>query len=110
VLKNNTQLRSTDMRVEREEWSLEDNPSKESQTFNVDVAKAFELQHTDPASYKLHSVWSGVPDWTPSRVEETHAGKLLTIHRAPFEVLTLSAIPRDSPSFVYTTPTTPASA
>jgi hypothetical protein len=59
VLKNNTQLRSTDMRVEREEWSLEDNPSKESQTFNVDVAKAFELQHTDPAPPATNSTASG---------------------------------------------------
>jgi hypothetical protein len=69
------------------------NPSTTAQTFNVDVTKVFELQHADPASYKLHSVWSGAPDWNPSRVQEAHAGKILTIHLAPFEVLTLSAIP-----------------
>jgi hypothetical protein len=69
------------------------NPSKQAQTFDVDVANAFELRHTDPTTYKLHSVWSDAPDWNSSRVEEAHAGKLLTIHLAPFEVLTLSAIP-----------------
>jgi hypothetical protein len=69
------------------------NPSATAQSLNIDIAKVFELQHSDPASYKLHSVWSGVPDWDPSRVQEVHAGKLLTIHLAPFEVLTLSTIP-----------------
>jgi hypothetical protein len=69
------------------------NPSATAQAFDVDLAQAFELQHADPVRYKLHSAWSGAPDWDPSRVEEAHAGKSLTIHLAPFEVLTLNAIP-----------------
>jgi hypothetical protein len=69
------------------------NPSKEAQTFTIDVAKTFELQPTNPANYKLHSVWSDVTAWPASRTEQAHAGQPLTIHLAPFEVLTLSAMP-----------------
>jgi len=69
------------------------NPSKEAQTFAIDLSKAFELQPTNPTTYKLHSVWSDIPDWPASRTEQAHAGQPLTIHLAPFEVLTLRAIP-----------------
>jgi len=69
------------------------NPSKEAQTFAIDVSKAFELQPADPASYKLRSVWTDSPDWPANRTEQVHAGRPLTIHLAPFEVVTLSAIP-----------------
>jgi hypothetical protein len=80
-------------------WSLHQgiltlrNPSKEPQTFNIDVASAFELQHSDPASYKVHSIWTGTKDWPPSHIEELQAGKTFPIHLAPFEVLTLEAAP-----------------
>jgi hypothetical protein len=69
------------------------NPSKEAQTFDLDVVKAFELQPRDAASYKLHSVWGDVSDWPANRTEQAHTGEPISIHLAPFEVLTLSAIP-----------------
>jgi hypothetical protein len=69
------------------------NPSTATQPFTIDVAKLFELQPTDRASYKLHSVWNDSEGWDRTRVEEAHADKPLTISLAPFEVLTLSAIP-----------------
>jgi hypothetical protein len=69
------------------------NPSKQTQVFAIDVAKDFELQTTDPANYKLSSVWTNAPDWPTNRTEQAHAGQPLTIHLAPFEVLTLSATP-----------------
>ncbi len=69
------------------------NPSKESQTFDVDVTSAFELQQTDPATYKVHSVWSNPKNWAPNQAHEIHAGKTFPIHLAPFEVITLEAIP-----------------
>lgn len=69
------------------------NPSREPQTFDVDVTSAFELQHSDPASYKVHSVWSGTKNWAPNQAREIHAGKTFPIHLAPFEVITLEAIP-----------------
>jgi hypothetical protein len=69
------------------------NPSKEARTFNVDVAKVFELHSTDPTTYKLHSVWSVAPGRGRNRVQDIHAGKLFPIHLAPFEVISLDAIP-----------------
>ena len=69
------------------------NPSKERQVFAIDVSKDFELQSTDPATYTLHSVWTNAPDWPANRTEQAQAGHALTIHLAPFEVLTLSATP-----------------
>ncbi len=69
------------------------NPSNDAQTFNVDAAKIFELQPADPTTYKLRSVWTGAPGWDRNRVQEIHAGKLFSIHLAPFEVITLDAVP-----------------
>jgi len=69
------------------------NPSKEPQTFDIDVAKAFELQPKDATSYKLHGVWSDVSDWPMSRSEQARTSAPVHIHLAPFEVLTLSAVP-----------------
>jgi hypothetical protein len=69
------------------------NPSKETQVFVIDVTKAFELPSTAPTTYNLHSVWNNVPDWPTSRTVQARAGQPLTIHLAPFEVLTLSATP-----------------
>jgi hypothetical protein len=69
------------------------NPSTQSQTFTVDLAQAFELPHSAPSLYKLHSVWSATPAWSSSRIDQAQAGKPLTLHLAPFEVLTLDAIP-----------------
>jgi hypothetical protein len=69
------------------------NPSTEAQTFNVDLAKVFELQHSDPEAYKVHSVWSGTKGWERDRVQKQHAGEIFPVHLAPFEVVTLEAIP-----------------
>jgi hypothetical protein len=70
------------------------NPSKQTRVFTIDVAKDFELRPNDPANYELSSVWTKAPDWPASRTEQAIAGKPLTIHLAPFEVLTLIATPK----------------
>ncbi|MGA7155481.1 MAG: enterotoxin [Acidobacteriaceae bacterium] len=67
------------------------NPSTTAQTFTVDVAKAFQLQPSDPTTYKLQSVWKNTTNWNPTRIEQAQAGQPLTIQLAPFEVLTLDA-------------------
>lgn len=64
-----------------------------AQTFNVDVASVFELQQTDPAAYKVHSVWNGAKGWEQNRVQELHAGKSFPVHLAPFEVIALEILP-----------------
>jgi hypothetical protein len=69
------------------------NPSKQTQVFTIDVAKDFELLPSDPTTYELRSVWTNAPDWPASRTEQARAGQTLTLHLAPFEVLTLSAKP-----------------
>ncbi|MGA8940781.1 MAG: enterotoxin [Acidobacteriaceae bacterium] len=69
------------------------NPSTTAQTFDVDVARVFQLQHSDATSYKLRSVWKDTPGWASDHTQEAHAGEPLTIHLAPFEVLTLDAAP-----------------
>jgi len=69
------------------------NPSKEAQTFNVDVARVFELQPADPATYKAHSAWNGANGWGHNEEREMHTGKIFPIHLAPFEVVTLEAVP-----------------
>jgi hypothetical protein len=69
------------------------NPSKETQVFAVDVAKAFELRPAAPSTYTLSGVWTNAPDWPATRTEQAHAAKPLIIHLAPFEVLTFSATP-----------------
>jgi hypothetical protein len=69
------------------------NPSTTAQTFTLNLAQAFELPPSAPSTYALHSVWSATPNRSSSRVEQAQAGKPLTLHLAPFEVLTLDAIP-----------------
>jgi hypothetical protein len=69
------------------------NPSQEAQSFNVDVARVFELEQADPADFKVHSVWSVVQGWGKNQEREMHTGKTLSIRLAPFEVVTLEAVP-----------------
>jgi hypothetical protein len=69
------------------------NPSKKPQTFNVDVASIFELQPTDPSSYNVHNVWAHTKEGQQEPLQKLHAGQPFPIHLAPFEVITLEAIP-----------------
>jgi hypothetical protein len=65
------------------------NPSKDPQTFNIDVANIFELQQGDPTSYNLRNVWAAAKEGQ----QKLHAGKPTLIHLAPFEVVTFEATP-----------------
>ncbi len=64
------------------------NPAAEEQTFVFDPASAFELPLGAPVRYKLTS-----PKGDKLPTETIEAGKPVTIHLAPFEVLVLEAIP-----------------
>ena len=65
------------------------NPSDKPQDFSLDVDKAFELPPHAVRNYVAHSPWAADknPDIT------LHAGKAETFHLAPFQVLTLDAMP-----------------
>jgi hypothetical protein len=69
------------------------NPSKRPQIFKVDVSKTFELQETDPGIYKLHSVWKGAHGWGKNTARIMRKGQVFPVHLAPFEVVTLEAVP-----------------
>ena len=71
------------------------NPSNSAQEFSVDVAKVFELQQTDPAVYKVHSVWQHDKNSDKEFAPEMRKGQRFLIHLAPFEVITLEAVPTD---------------
>jgi hypothetical protein len=71
------------------------NPSNSPQEFSVDVAKVFELQRTDPATYKVHSVGKDEKNSDQKFASEMRKDKRFLIHLAPFEVLTLEAVPAD---------------
>ena len=69
------------------------NPSKEAQTFNVNMTEAFELRADAPAAYTVRSVWketSGRPDVQEHTMQR---GKSFPVRLAPFEVVTLEAVP-----------------
>ena len=78
-------------------WSLQKgivtlrNPAAETQDFTLDVGQAFELPAGAPTRYKAHSPWKA--DTHESTVELT-AEKPHTFHLAPFQVLTLEAVPQ----------------
>jgi hypothetical protein len=57
------------------------NPSNRPQEFSVDVAKIFSVWHDDKDSIQK-------PLW------EMRKGRRFLIHLAPFEVITLEAIPK----------------
>jgi hypothetical protein len=71
------------------------NPSNSAQEFSVDVAKVFELQQTDPAVYKVHSVWQHDKNSVQKFAPEMRKDQRFLIHLAPFEVITLEAVPTD---------------
>jgi len=66
------------------------NPSDKAQDFSLDVGKAFELPEHAARSWRARSPWAadkGKPGMS------LRAGAVETIHLAPFEVLTLDAVP-----------------
>ena len=67
------------------------NPSSEAQEFSVDIGSAFELPAGAARRYSAHSPWQEdalQPDLS------LEAGLKHTFHMAPFQVLTLEAIPK----------------
>jgi hypothetical protein len=77
-------------------WSAEKgiltlrNPSDKPQNFSLDVRDAFELPPGAPQKFSSRSAWKQDVAQKPLLLE---AGKPLTIHLAPFEVMNLEAIP-----------------
>jgi hypothetical protein len=67
------------------------NPSDHPQDITLDPAQAFELPKAAPRKYKASSPWSA--DATQPAIE-LEAGEPHTFHLAPFQVLTLEAIPQ----------------
>ena len=78
-------------------WSLQKgiltlrNPAAEQQDIIIDAGQAFELPAGAPTRYKAHSPWKSAAG--ESSIELT-AGKPHTFHLAPFQVITLEAIPQ----------------
>jgi hypothetical protein len=71
------------------------NPSNSPQEFSVDVANVFELRPSDPATYKVHSVWKDEKNLSQKFASEMRTDQRCLIHLAPFEVITLEAVPAD---------------
>lgn len=67
------------------------NPSDKTQDINLDIASAFELPSGTPRRYSAHSPWG---DEVSQPATELRAGVPHTFHLAPFQVLTLEALPR----------------
>jgi hypothetical protein len=71
------------------------NPSNGPQEFSIDIAKVFELQPSDPGTYKVRSVWKDKKNRNQKFPTEMRRDQRLPIHLAPFEVVTLEALPAD---------------
>ena len=69
------------------------NPSNSPQEFSMDVAKVFELQPSDPETYKVHNVWKDEKHSDPQFPTEMRKDQRFSIHLAPFEVITIEAVP-----------------
>jgi len=67
------------------------NPSNKSQDFTVNVADAFQLPPGAITRFTAHSPWSADAAQPAISLE---ASKPHTFHVAPFEVLTLEAVPQ----------------
>ncbi|MGD0631603.1 MAG: enterotoxin [Terracidiphilus sp.] len=67
------------------------NPSAQSQEFELDIAQAFELPAGAARRFRAHSPWAA--DAAQPRIE-LDADKPHTFHLAPFQVLTLEAVPQ----------------
>ena len=66
------------------------NPSDHTQTYALDVGKAFELPPASARHYRAHSPWTADRD-APSL--DLHAGRMHSFTLKPFAVLTLEAQP-----------------
>jgi len=66
------------------------NPSDHAQDFALEVGKAFELPAHAARTYRAHSPWAADKAQTALTLR---AGQAETIHLAPFEVMTLDAVP-----------------
>jgi hypothetical protein len=67
------------------------NPGSAAQEFSVDIGSAFELPAGAALRYSAHSPWQEDSSQSDILLE---AGQKHTFHLAPFQVLTLEAIPR----------------
>jgi hypothetical protein len=67
------------------------NPSDKAQDFTVDIASAFELPAGAPQNFSARSPWAA--DASQAAIE-LRAGEGHAFHLAPFQVLTLEAVPR----------------
>jgi hypothetical protein len=67
------------------------NPSAQPQDFTIDVAQAFELPPGPAHKFSAHSPWSA--DAAQPAIE-LETAKPYTFHLAPFQVLTLDALPQ----------------
>lgn len=67
------------------------NPSDKPQSFAVNIQQAFELPSNSSMHYSAHSPWS--EDASQPSID-LHAGQPFTLKLAPFQVLTLEALPR----------------
>jgi len=78
-------------------WSAEKgiltirNPDAKAQDFSIDIGRAFELPAGAPRRYQAHSPWK--TDASQQAIE-LEAGKPHTFHLAPFQVITLEAVPQ----------------
>jgi hypothetical protein len=66
------------------------NPSAQPQEFSLNVERAFELPEGTTRRFKAHSPWAADASQAAIALE---AGKPYVFHLAPFQVLTLEALP-----------------
>ncbi len=66
------------------------NPSDKAQDFSLDAGKAFELPEHAAHNYRAHSPWAADKGQPAMSLQ---AGKVMTIHLEPFQVLTWDALP-----------------
>ena len=71
------------------------NPSAGPRDVTIDIAQAFELPNGAPTIYKAHSPWTADEAKPPI---ELAGGKAHIFHLAPFQVLTLEALPQSTAS------------
>lgn len=67
------------------------NPNARAQDFTLDIAQAFELPIGAAQTYSAHSPWSADAAQSAINLE---SGKPYIFHLAPFQVLTLEAVPQ----------------
>src|SRR5580698_4184696 len=68
------------------------NPRNQAQDFKLDIAQAFDLPTSAATIFAAHSPWSAD---AAQPVINLEAGQPYTFHLAPFQVLTLEAVPQE---------------